>query len=208
MPVPSYNTGTVTVTNGSATVTGSGTLWNTGSPPNVRAGESIQINNDTVAYLIAEVVSDTELTLDRVYAASPSPSTGLSYFVLQKITAVPGDSTGFREPQGPKGTSGLSQLDATVRTSAFTAQSGYVYRVDSSGSPGVFNITLPSSPAVDDVVDLYDYGHSWGTNNIEVLRNGSNIAGAAADLTLDLTDMHVRLRYMDATEGWAVGRLA
>ena len=34
-----YDTGTVSVTNGSPTVNGSGTAWNTGSPPNVRAGD-------------------------------------------------------------------------------------------------------------------------------------------------------------------------
>ncbi|MDO5116176.1 MAG: hypothetical protein Q4D58_08785 [Synergistaceae bacterium] len=58
-----YKTGTITLTNGLATVTGSGTLWLT----NAQSGDILTIDNSTL-YIITAISSDTALTLDRVYA--------------------------------------------------------------------------------------------------------------------------------------------
>ncbi len=60
-----YSTGTVAVTNGSATVTGSGTAWTA----NVRQGWGFQ-GPDGRAYQVLAVVSDTQITLARNYAGS------------------------------------------------------------------------------------------------------------------------------------------
>ena len=59
-----YKTGTATVTNGSATVTGSGTLW----LANVTAGYSFTVAGDGVMYDVASVDSDTQVTLSVAYA--------------------------------------------------------------------------------------------------------------------------------------------
>lgn len=79
-----YSTGTVdAVTNGDATVTGSGTTWTT----NVAAGDAIVIDNEY--YVVSSVTSNTELELTETYrgttVASPAAlsyevggSTGLS----------------------------------------------------------------------------------------------------------------------------------
>lgn len=58
-----YKTGTATLTNGLATVTGSGTLWLT----NTQGGDLFTIDGQHL-YIITAVASDTSLTLDRVYA--------------------------------------------------------------------------------------------------------------------------------------------
>lgn len=58
-------TGTCTVTNGSPTITGSGTAW----AANVRAGWGFQ-GPDGRVYEVLAVVSDTEITLARNYAGS------------------------------------------------------------------------------------------------------------------------------------------
>ena len=59
-----YKTGTANVTNGSATVTGSGTLW----LANVTAGDSFTVAGDGVMYDVASVDSDTQVTLSVAYA--------------------------------------------------------------------------------------------------------------------------------------------
>ncbi len=59
-----YTTGTISVTNGSATVTGSGTAWNLTT--NTEAGEYIQLP-DQKWYRIVAVVSATSLTIEVPY---------------------------------------------------------------------------------------------------------------------------------------------
>jgi hypothetical protein len=61
-----YKTGTATVTNGSATVTGSGTLW----LAYVTAGNSFTVAGDGVMYDVASVDSDTQVTLSVAYAGT------------------------------------------------------------------------------------------------------------------------------------------
>ena len=61
-------------------------------------------------------------------------------------------------------------------------------------------LTLPASPTVGDEVRLSEVA---GNTNCIVGRNGSNIMGAAEDLTLDSAYLVLSLRYVDATIGWA-----
>jgi len=79
-----YTTGTISVTNGSATVTGSGTSWYTSAThypawgsDDAQAGRSITI--DSVAYTIKSVDSATQITLTANYAGSTA--SGLSYSI-------------------------------------------------------------------------------------------------------------------------------
>lgn len=58
-----YRTGTASVTNGSATVTGAGTAW----LANIAAGNYFFVPGDVVAYEVASVDSDTEITLTAPY---------------------------------------------------------------------------------------------------------------------------------------------
>lgn len=67
-----YTTGTVSVTNGSATVTGSGTSWSTD-------WDTYEIIIDGVVYQIASVGSSTSITLTENYAGSTN--SGLSYTI-------------------------------------------------------------------------------------------------------------------------------
>lgn len=59
-----YTTGTITATNGSATVAGASTVWNTST--NAAVGEYIQLP-DTKWYKITAIASDTSLTIERTY---------------------------------------------------------------------------------------------------------------------------------------------
>ena len=53
-------------------------------------------------------------------------------------------------------------------------------------------------------IGLSANGISVGTNNLTVGRNGHNIQGAAADLTLAIDDQAITLVYVDSTQGWLI----
>ena len=76
MPSP-VTTGTVAVTNGSATATGALTNWLT----TVRAGDELQIAAP-LRYVIASVDSDTQITLHDAYAGSTA--SGSAYKIFRK----------------------------------------------------------------------------------------------------------------------------
>ena len=67
-----YKTGTVSVTNGSAVITGTGTQFLS----NAIAGNGFKVASDTVVYQIASVVSDTEITLSAPYAGPTQSNMG------------------------------------------------------------------------------------------------------------------------------------
>ena len=55
-----------------------------------------------------------------------------------------------------------------------------------------------------DIVAVSDYAQTFDTNNCIMLRNGSNIEGAASDLTLDAKGLAMTFVYADSTKGWKV----
>ena len=88
---PSYTTGTVALTIGSTTVTGTGTAWNTAndySVNNVRAGGKMTFGGDNV-YEVASVASDTSLTLTVAY--NGATDTGVSYTYFEDEYALSAD---------------------------------------------------------------------------------------------------------------------
>ena len=93
------------------------------------------------------------------------------------------------------------QLDSTLRTTVFTAGAGKRYFCDAS-TP--FTATLPASPSEGDIVGFVDYGQTWGTTNLTIGRNGSDIMDAATDLICDVLYGEVTLQYHSVTKGWIV----
>mgnify|MGYP003115895258 CR=1 FL=1 len=100
------------------------------------------------------------------------------------------------------GRSGSVNWQTTIKTGDFTAVSGEGYFVDTSS--GEIDVTLPSSPAVGAIVAVSDYAKNFDTNNCIMLRNSSNIQGAASDLTLNTEGLAMTFVYADATKGWIV----
>ena len=80
------------------------------------------------------------------------------------------------------------------------AVAGVGYFTDTSGS--AFNITLPASPSAGAVIAVADYANNWNTNTVTLLRNGSNIEGAAADFVCNQQGAAITFVYVDATKGW------
>ena len=98
------------------------------------------------------------------------------------------------------GATGAASWDTTVKTTGFTAVSGVGYFVNTTA--GTITVTLPASPSAGDVVAVSDYAGTADTNNITIGRNGSNINGAAADLTISNENSAITLVYVDGTQGW------
>src|SRR6056300_1558581 len=98
------------------------------------------------------------------------------------------------------GRTGTVDWDTTAKTASFTAVSGNGYFVNTTS--GAVTVTLPASPSAGDIVALQDYAGTWGTNNVTIGRNGSNIGGTAVDPTLSTSDQSITLVYVDATRGW------
>ena len=100
------------------------------------------------------------------------------------------------------GREGSVNWQTTIKTGDFTAVSGEGYFVDTTS--GEIDVTLPSSPSAGDIVAVSDYAKTFDTNNCIMLRNSSNIEGAASNLTLDAEGLAMTFVYADATKGWKV----
>ena len=88
-----------------------------------------------------------------------------------------------------------------VVSAAETVQAGAKLLVNTNG--GGVTITLPASPATGDEVHFVDQGYDFNSNALTVGRNSSNIANAAADLTVNTQGAAFGLVYSgDATTGW------
>jgi hypothetical protein len=88
--IPStYNTGTVTVTQNSAAVVGSGTTWTSSM-----IGRQFFTGGNGPFYTITDVPSSTSLTLDRTYAAETSA--GSTYDIVLVYLPVPSDFLSFQ----------------------------------------------------------------------------------------------------------------
>jgi len=91
-----------------------------------------------------------------------------------------------------------------IKTAAYTAVAGDGVMVDTDSA--AITITLPASASLGDFVRIMDVTGNCATTgrNITVARNGNNIQGAAADLTIATNRAAIGLVYVNATEGWCL----
>ena len=80
------------------------------------------------------------------------------------------------------------------------AVAGNGYFCNTTG--GAFNLTLPASPTIGDEITFVDYAGTFATNNLTVARNGKNIQGSAANLTVATNRAANTLVFVDDTQGW------
>jgi hypothetical protein len=148
---------------------------------------------------------------ERVFIIEDATARSSSNFTLTVKTA---SGTGVAVPIGAKmvlysdGTnisSGPITKGYYTIPSGYTAVSGDQLLVDTSGGGlGIpVTVTLPVSPSIGDEVTIIDSGNAFGSNNLTVGRNGSNILGVAANLTVSTNGAAFTLVYVNATRGWA-----
>ena len=91
----------------------------------------------------------------------------------------------------------------TTKTSNYTASASD--GVLTNTTAGAFTVTLPASPSNGAQVIVADAAGTWGTNNLTVGRNGSNIADVAQDLVCDISGASVQFVYNSSgTASWEV----
>jgi hypothetical protein len=98
------------------------------------------------------------------------------------------------------GRTGTVDWDTTAKTASFTAVSGNGYFVNTTST--AITLTLPATPSAGDIVAFKDYAGTFGTNNLTIARNGSNLDGNAADKVIDTSHTSMSLVYVDGTQGW------
>ena len=105
-----------------------------------------------------------------------------------------GTQTGF-------GRTGTVDWNTTkITADPANAVSGTGYFCDTSG--GGFTVTLPTSPSAGDIVSVSDYTGTFGSNNLTIGRNSSNINGAASNFVIYQNNTSAQFIYVDVTEGW------
>lgn len=78
---------------------------------------------------------------------------------------------------------------------------GYRYFVTSASA---LTLTLPSTPSVNDQIDIFDASGNSSTYNITVARNGKLINGNAGNLIIDVNGGWYTLVFTGNTYGWKV----
>lgn len=153
-----YQTGTVSVTNGSAVVTGSGTAWS----GEVAGGDIFTIVGDNTWYEVASVDSATQITLAANYAGTTG--SGKNYAISRDFT----DRLGLPYPQ--KG----DIETASLIKRAFA-------QIDAQTNVAKSEYAATTAPTVnDDADDGYTIGSQWvDTTNDEAYICVDATAGAA-----------------------------
>lgn len=103
-------TDTVTLTVGSAAVTGAGTAWTSGL-----IGQRFYRPGDTVIYTVATVPTGTSLTLDRLYEGNGVDAAGKvyaasAYVYMQNVYALPSDVQAIESILSPSTNEPLGQF--------------------------------------------------------------------------------------------------
>ena len=207
-----------------ATLSGDVTMANTGAVTIAADSVTYDMMQDTTtnnrvlgaatAGTVAEVQVATDMVADN--AVTLAKMAGLT-----RASIIVGDASG--DPSAlAKGTSeqvlrvntagtDLEYADAVggaawaLKTGAYTAVAGDGVMVDTSSS--AITITLPISsgpPSLGDFVRVLDATGNAATNNITVARNGNNIQGAAADLTIATNRAAIGLVYVNVAQGWVL----
>ena len=148
-----YKTGTVSVTNGSKVVTGTGTAWLS----NVQPGDGFTVAGTQVPYTVGSVDSDGQITLSAAYAG-PSGS-GLAYAIWRDFTTnenLPELSHGDIET-ATIWTRALRLIDALVGA-ATTTNRGTVEKATTSEAKQAVADKYPDAAGVHAAFNQYGLG--------------------------------------------------
>jgi hypothetical protein len=96
--------------------------------------------------------------------------------------------------------SGGATWQAVITADPANAVAGEGYFCNTTSA--AFTVTLPTAATIGDFISFIDYAGTFDTNNLTIARNGHNIQGAAADLTVATERAGFTLVYVDATQGW------
>ena len=148
---------------------------------------------------------------ERVFVVEDATNRSSSLYTLTVKTVsgtgvtLPVASTNLVYSDGTNINLGIRHKGYVTPGATYTTVNGDQVLVDTSGS-GIgapVTINLPASPSVGDEVHFIDSGNNFASNNLTIGRNGSNILGVAANLTISVNTAAFTLVYVNATRGWA-----
>tara|TARA_Y100000588_G_C14280256_1_gene936792 strand:- start:10917 stop:11603 length:687 start_codon:yes stop_codon:yes gene_type:complete len=134
---------------------------------------------------------------DIIYADGTDTITRLAKGTAAQVLTMNGGATA---PSWADAAGGGLELQATPKTSTFTAVAGERYLVDTSSS--AFTMNFPASPSVGDTVGVVDYAGTFDTNNLTLGRNSVNVLREAADGVINTKNWSTDWMYVHATPGW------
>ena len=161
------------------------------------ANDAVSNANVTAAAAIAISKLETGNRGDIQYWKAATTATRLAVGTADQVLTSDGTDVAWADSVG-----GAAWA---LKTASYTAVAADGVMVDTSSS--AITITLPISsgpPSLGDFVRVLDATGDAATNNITVARNGNNIQGAAADLTIATNRAAIGLVYVNATEGWVL----
>lgn len=120
----------------------------------------------------------------------------------QKIYRRKTSGAGATDPSADSTNWGIVSTDPqwVTKTGNYTAVAGDALLIDTTS--GAITITLPATPAANDVVRFADYAGTWGTNKVTFGRNGSKIMGLTEDYDITTPNRNGTMTYIDSTQGW------
>ena len=151
---------------------------------------TFDISSKTVTLPASVSGLGTGITNDQLAGSIANAKLANPSFTLNGVTVNLGDTTSIAA-----GTDWQA-----VKTTSFTAVASEGYFVNTTS--GAITMTLPVSASIGDEVSVIDYAGTFDTNNLTVGRNGHNIQGSAADLTVSTERAGFTLVYVDSTQGW------
>ena len=163
-------------------------IWNSSTGLNIGSQKELRLQDTTGGEYIGMKASGTTTDYTITW---PAAVAGGNDYVLKSTT---GGVLSWGEVSG--GTSWQAVI--TSGTTAATAGNGYFCNT----TAGAITLTLPGSPTIGDEVSFIDYAGTFDTNNLTVARNGKNINGSAADLTVATERAANTLVFTDNTQGW------
>ena len=168
---------------------------------NIGASEVNAANSASAAALSATAASTSEsnASTSETNAAQSALDAQNAATGLQNAEANAAQSATDAEAAKLAVQSNILEIDTTVRTSSFVAETNKIYLVDASSSS--LDIPLPTG-AVNGKFAVIDYKGTFSINNA-VLKYGSDpIMGLSEDNALDIDNLNLELLYVDSTEGW------
>ena len=163
-------------------------VWDASTGLNIGSQKELRLQDSSGGQYIGQKASGTTTSYTVTWPAAVAGGNG---YLLKSTT---GGVLSWEEADAG-GTSWQA-----VKTTTYTAAAGQGIFANTSG--GAWTLTLPSSPSIGDEVAVVDYAGTFDTNNLTIGRNGKNIQGSAADLTVATERAGFTLVFTDDTQGW------
>jgi hypothetical protein len=162
-------------------------VWDASTGLNIGSQKELRLQDSSGGQYIGQKASGTTTSYTVTWPAAVAGGNG---YLLKSTT---GGVLSWEEADAG-GTSWQA-----VKTTTYTAVAGQ--GVFANTSSGAWTLTLPSSPSIGDEVSVVDYAGTFDTNNLTIARNGKNIQGSAADLTVATERAGLTLVFTDDTQG-------